>query len=162
MILIVRLPVLVQKERRENSSFSYTKKRKGKELILLKRNIQEQAFQETLMKLITVRNMPHDFVEWPGFRALCAAVNPESLAILPTASEVLARIDQAKDETEGRRGADAAVTGVKSDGTEAMLRSLDGLDLRDDDKDADSEGTTDSCADVPEDASAHSVGDRSA
>ncbi|KAI9694202.1 MAG: hypothetical protein M1822_003473 [Bathelium mastoideum] len=128
---------------------------------VLKRNIQEQAFQEALMRLITVHNLPHDIVEWPEFRALCAAVNPESLHILPTASEVSAKIDQAKDKTEGGRGAGAVVTGAKSDGTEAMLRSLDGLDLRDDDKSVDSEGTTDSCVDVSEDAGVHSVGDRS-
>jgi hypothetical protein len=58
----------------------------------LKRAINQEAINEALTQLITVRNLSHHIVEWPELRALIHAVNYMADDVLPLAHSSIKKI----------------------------------------------------------------------
>jgi hypothetical protein len=59
---------------------------------LLRQVINQKKVNEALARLITRRNLPHNMVEWPEFRAFCAVLNPESLDFISQSHSSVPRL----------------------------------------------------------------------
>jgi hypothetical protein len=55
--------------------------------------LNQDTIDEALISLAVIRSLPSRFVEWPEFRSLCRALNPQSLKFLPTHSQLEKKID---------------------------------------------------------------------
>ncbi len=58
---------------------------------VLKRTINQQIIDQTLLDLIIVRRLPFSIVEWPEFRHFCVALNQESSPFIPTSHNTIAK-----------------------------------------------------------------------
>jgi hypothetical protein len=69
---------------------------------ILRRTVNQQVVNQTLLDLIIVRRLPFSCVEWPEWHAFVQALNPQSSALIPTSHNAIKKrieawFPQAKD-----------------------------------------------------------------